>query len=149
MAKKAQKTSNKSNGKVSVFESTLSGLFESNDMDVDKSMETVKTEAVNKTTATKASSLIKANMQFVNVPHALNDSFSLVITHGKNKWKDNEPYFTCNLVAIKGKSKSKSLNSSQLRAFESELPIVKVIADKLDLLQSSLRVVLKFNTATQ
>ena len=135
--------------KLSVFETTLQGVFEQNDVDPDKAMEQVKNETINKTTATLAGKSIKSNMQFVNVPHALNDSFSLVITHGKNKWKNNELYFTCNLVAIKGKSKSKSLNSSQLRAFESGLPIVNEIADRLDSLQKSLRTVLKYDSKTQ
>ena len=109
----------------------------------------VRSETINKTTATVAGKLIKSNMQFVNVPHVLNDSFSLVITHGKNKWKNNEPYFTCNLIALKGKSKSKSLNASQLRAFDSGLPIVNEVADRLDTLQRSLRTVLKYDTKTQ
>lgn len=135
--------------KLSVFETTLQGVFEQNNIDPDKGMDQVKNEVVNKTSATSAGKLIKSNMQFVNTPHALNDSFSLVITHGKNKWKDNEPYFTCNLVAIQGKSKSKSLNSSQLRAFKSELPIVDEIANRLDTLQRSLRTVLKYDAKTQ
>jgi len=143
------KNSKKDQPKLSVFESTLEGVFEQNNIDPDKGIEQVKNETINKTSATVAGKLIKSNMQFVNIPHALNDSFSLVITHGKNKWKNNEPYFTCNLVAIQGKSKSKSLNSSQLRAFESNLPIVNEIADRLDTLQKSLRTVLKYDAKTQ
>lgn len=134
---------------LSVFESTLEGVFESNNIDVDKGMKQVKNETINKTSATASGKLIKANMQFVNTPFALNDSFSLVITHGQNKWKENEPYFTCKLIAITGASKSKSLNSAQLRAFKSELPIVNEVADRLDTLQKSLRAVLKYDTKTQ
>ncbi len=148
MSKQAKKTS-KVQPTLSVFESTLQGVFEQNDVDPDVAMSQVKNEAVNKTSATAAGKLIKANMQFVNAPFILNDSFSLVITHGKNKWKNNEPYFTCSLIALRGKSKNKSLNSAQLRAFSSELPVVNEVANRLDELQKSLRTVLKYDAKTQ
>ena len=148
MSKQAKKTS-KVQPALSVFESTLQGVFEQHDVDTDVAMQQVKNETINKTSATAAGKLIKSNMQFVNSPFVLNDSFSLVITHGQNKWKNNEPYFTCNLIALRGKSKSKSLNSAQLRAFASELPVVNEVANRLDELQKSLRTVLKYDAKTQ
>lgn len=127
-----------------IMQSLISSVAVDYGLDGSKFAESVE-EAVtiNKESAMAANQTIQANMQFVGIEHHMPGSdFALKLTRGIDD--DNNIYFQCNLVAVNGKSWARKLNAKQLRAFDSNLPIVNEIASKLDSLTSCVSTIKKF-----
>ena len=130
--------------KPTIMESLISSVAEDHGIDGSRFAEKVQEAvSINKDTATAANKTIQSNMQFVGVDHRLQGSdFALKITRGIDD--DHNLYFACQLVAVNGKSWARKLNAKQLRAFDSNLPIVNEIASKLDSLTSCVSTIKKY-----
>lgn len=127
-----------------IMQSLISSVADDYGLDGSKFADDVeKAVTINKESATAANQTIQANMQFVGVDHRLQGSdFALKITRGIDD--DNNLFFSCQLIAVNGKSWARKLNAKQLRAFDSNLSIVNEIASKLDSLTSCVSTIKKF-----